>query len=61
MTPVTLFLPWAFVPNARGVERRLAMLEFPMPDSATCESKGRALVAESGETRRFEIACEARS
>lgn len=50
---VTLFLP--------GIERRPAVLDFPMPDLATCEAKGRALVADSDATRRFEFVREARS
>ena len=55
MIPVTLLLTVTlFLP---GIEPRPAVREFPMPDLATCESKGRALVADSDATRRFEFVC----
>ena len=46
---VTLALP--------GIGPRTAELEFPMPDMAECERKGRALAADSDGTRRFEFMC----
>lgn len=50
---VTLTLP--------GIGPRTAELEFPMPDLATCEAKGRALAAESDATRTFRFVCRERA
>ncbi len=44
-----------------GYGERPAEIERPMPDMATCEAKGRALVRESDDTRRFAFVCRERA
>lgn len=46
---VTLFAP--------GIEPTPAVLEFPMPDLATCERKGDELARSSDAIRRFRFVC----
>ena len=59
MSPVTLFpTVTLFLP---GIGPRLAMLEFPMPDLVTCESKGRVLVAGGDGARTFAFVCRERA
>lgn len=43
--------------NHPGIDPRPVEIEFPMPDMATCETKGRALVAANDAVRTVRFVC----
>lgn len=55
LATVTLIVTLAI--NHPAINPRPVEIPFPMPDLATCEAKGRILVAKSDATRRFRFVC----
>lgn len=55
LAAATLILTVTFAHPA--LDHRPVEMEFPMPDMATCEAKGRALAAGSDGTRTFRFVC----